>query len=822
MTLCTRLLITAGLVCHLLIAPPLVTSQLLSGAKAASVQYGPPNLAHPSAYDDVTIRAMTQEKEGSIYKLQGQAEIDYPPYILRADEMTYNSDTGRATADGHVVLEGGPYDEHVEASHAVYNLRSETGRFAHVRGTIGLKLQGSRMLLTSPNPFTFAGKSVDKTGPGHYIVHDGFVTTCRLKRPKWEFNARKAVVEAGANAQIYHATFRLEGVPIFYFPFATHPVERVRQSGFSIPNIGRSSVKGNIIGESAYWAINRSMDLVLGTEYYSLRGWAPHAEFRARPGDSSFVDLNYYAVFDKGIGPNHETKQGGQELRLEAADAFPDHLRGVANIDYLTSYVYRLAFNEVFTQAVNSEVKSQAFLSHTTDGYFSNFLIDRYQNFESTTAGDVVSILHAPSFDFSGVDRQVGRSPFYWSYDAAADGLSRSEPLSSSAPAAKFRTGTTGRFDLNPRLSLPLLFRGWSFRPELSLHDTFYSRRLVSSGATEEAVGNAINRKAVEGSVEVRPPTLERVFGKEFLGRKWKHVVEPSAVYRYVTGVNNFDQILRFDERDILSDTNEVEYGLVNRLYAKRVSRKPEKCGPEGIPGLAIGGEVQSPIPWERQSLPPEAACQSAPEVREVVTWELAQKYYLDPTFGGALVPGTRNVLTATADLTGIAFLTDARHLSPLISRLHIQASSRSDAEWDLDYDIKKGHINASTAIFNYHLGPVTLGGGGAFLLTAGEFVPNAPTPTPIRFDQLRLLLGYGHPNKRGFTGAINAGYDAHVGFLQYASVQTAYNWDCCGVNIEYRRFALGSVRNENQFRFTFALANIGALGNLRRQERLF
>jgi LPS-assembly protein len=327
----------------------------------------------------------------------------------------------------------------------------------------------------------------------------------------------------------------------------------------------------------------------------------------------------------------------------------------------------------------------------------------------------------------------------------------------------------------------------------------------------------------VEGSVEVRPPALERVFGREFLGHKWKHVIEPRAVYRYVTGVNNFDQILRFDERDILSDTNEVEYGLVNRLYAKRTSGKPEKCGTEGIPGLAIGGLApQSPIPWERQSLPQRAPCNSGPQVREVVTWELAQKYYLDPTFGGALVPGTRNVLTATADLTGIAFLTDARHLSPLVSRLHIQASSRSDAEWDLDYDLKKGRINASTAIFNYHLGAFTLGGGAAFLQTAGEVLANAPTPAPVRFDQLRLLLGYGHPNKRGFTGAINAGYDAHLGFLQYASVQTAYNWDCCGVNIEYRRFALGSVRNENQFRFTFALANIGALGNLRKQERLF
>jgi LPS-assembly protein len=29
-------------------------------------------------------------------------------------------------------------------------------------------------------------------------------------------------------------------------------------------------------------------------------------------------------------------------------------------------------------------------------------------------------------------------------------------------------------------------------------------------------------------------------------------------------------------------------------------------------------------------------------------------------------------------------------------------------------------------------------------------------------------------------------------------------------------------VRNENQYRFSFVLANVGAFGNLRRAERLF
>ena len=59
-------------------------------------------------------------------------------------------------------------------------------------------------------------------------------------------------------------------------------------------------------------------------------------------------------------------------------------------------------------------------------------------------------------------------------------------------------------------------------------------------------------------------------------------------------------------------------------------------------------------------------------------------------------------------------------------------------------------------------------------------------------------------------------------GSLQYAALQTSYNWNCCGISVEYRKYELGSVRNENAYRFNFTLANIGTAGNLRRAERLF
>jgi LPS-assembly protein len=805
----TRFLITAAFVCHLLLAPRLVTSQLrlVANQAAGSEQTAPlPPLVKVQQAEDVTISATErQEKDGPVYKLRGHVQVRYGTYTLYADELTYNSDTGEASGEGHMVLDGGPSDEHIEASHGSYNFHAESGTFYDVIGTIGVKMLGGKTVLTSSSPFAFTGKTVEKTGPDHFVVYDGSITTCELPKPKWTFDAHKVVVDVGGNAQVYRSSFKIRDVPVFYFPWAAFPTERLaRKSGFLIPSFGRSSTKGTIFGDSFFWAINRSMDAVAGAEYYSQRGWAQRAQFRARPSDTAYVDLSYFGVIDR-------KKQGGEELVLNGEGRFLSNFRSVASIDYLSSFVFRLAFSETFSQAVNSEVKSQAFLTNNTNGFSYNALVQRYQNFESAENGDVVTILHAPSVEIAGVDRKFAHTPFYWSFDAAAEGLSRSE--------LGFRTADlVARLDLNPTISMPLSFGGWSLRPTLSLRSTLYSQQLAPGGTVGVAVSDAINRKVLQGSVDLRPPSLSRVFEWEVLGRKWKHVIEPHATYRYVTGVNNFANILRFDARDIVSNTNEVEYGLIQRLYAKRVSGL-EDCSAAGMSLLRIGAPAEQLQPWERMYKAEKPDCNRS-DVREIVTWELAQKYFLDPDFGGALVDGRRNVLSTTADFSGIAFLTEPRHLSPLISRLRAQTGVQTDAEWDVDYDFKEHRINASTVLFNYHFGEYTLGGGDAFV-QALPGILSSTTPQQD-FNQFRVLLGYGHPNKRGLSGATAFGFDANLGFLQYATVQTSYNWDCCGVSLEYRRFALGAVRNENQFRFNFTLANIGSFGNIRKQEQLY
>jgi LPS-assembly protein len=764
--------------------------------------------------EQVTIRAREQEKAGDVYTLRGDVEIEFRNYLVRADYISYDAASGEITAEGHVTLSGGLHDEHITASRGRYNVRSETGEFRDVVATTGARFRGRNVTLTSSSPFAFTGERVEKVGRSRYIVHNGSVTSCEMPNPIWTLNAQKIVLEVGDKARIVNSTFRIKKVPVFYLPFASHPVDELgRQSGFLVPGFGQSSRKGTIVGESVYWAINRSMDATLGAEYYSRRGWAQMGQFRARPSEKSYLDLSYFGVLDRGVLQNtagglRVVDQGGQDVHLDGETPLPLDFRGVANLNYLSSYVFRLAFTESFSETVNSEVKSLGFASRTRHGYFLNARFARYQNFQSTEPGDVIKILHTPGIDLGSVERPLFNTPLHWSFDAALEGLSRSEP--------RFVTNDfVPRVDLYPRLSLPIFQNGWTIRSELGLRNTYYAQRRLPNADVGVPVDDPVNRRTIEFGAELRPPTLARIFDRELLGHRLKHAFEPRVNYRVVKGIDNFQNIIRFDARDILADTNEFEFALLQRLYAKSRPSNPE---------CARAPREETGQSSSRPATPLCSFDEERGRVREIASWELRQKYFLDEDFGGAVVPGKRNVLTTTAMFSGIAFLTEARRWSPLVSELRIRAGENTDGEWQLDIDHVHGRINSSTTFVNYRIGYFFLGGSHAFLRTPGEIFTNAPTalPAPDRFNQFRALVGYGAPGKRGLSVAANVGVDVNFEFLQYGAAQVGWNWSCCGVAAEYRRFALGQVRNENQVRFAFTLANIGTFGNLRRRERLF
>jgi LPS-assembly protein len=181
------------------------------------------------------------------------------------------------------------------------------------------------------------------------------------------------------------------------------------------------------------------------------------------------------------------------------------------------------------------------------------------------------------------------------------------------------------------------------------------------------------------------------------------------------------------------------------------------------------------------------------------------------------VVPGQRNVIWSSISLTPFAFIDGPRNYSPVTSLLRLQR--KVSFEWETDYDPLHKAVVANVVSADYRLAHYIISIGQAQMR---DDPPNSPvtilTPTS---GQFRGTIGYGDSNRRGLSAGLSFYYDYKRGLLEYMAAQATYNTDCCGLSIQYRRLDFGG-RDETQILASFGIANIGSLGTLKRQERIF
>lgn len=769
----------------------------------------------PVAGVPIQWEAQRQTWAGDLRILSGDVVVHYRDYILRADKVIYHQSTSELEAEGHLQVAGGPGDVVINATHGDMRLSMHTARFYDVNGSLGVRRTGRTVVYSTPTPFFFSGKVLLQIGEGSYRIVDGAMTNCRLPKPDWQLISR-SIALANGHASTSNSLFKFLGVPVFYLPYLSHPVDDTgRESGLLIPVLSNSSIKGFIVGEQVYWVINRSMDMVAGSDYYSKRGWAPNGDFRYKGPGIDHLIVRWNALLDRGVeqqvGPTATpatvqpadhlpgpagmelVNQGGVDiLALGRKDISPE-TRIAGNVEYLSNYVYRLVFNDNYSQAVSSEVASDLSLTHAHHGFVPSIALDRFQTFASTSNGDEAKILHLPSLRYDVLDRPLQASPVYWGLASSLSYLDRSEP--------GFHPRNVGRFDFYPHLSVPFTAGGWNVVPEAAVRATSYTISqnpdlTGARGGIPAVSHDPLNRTDVEASVDIQPPAIERDFTLARGNMELRHVIEPEFTYRYVRGIGEQARnVLLFDTTDIATDTNEVGFSLTQRFYLRPTGE--QTCAPEDV--LPSGG------------------CPAKP--REWASWQIAQKLFIAPDFRGALIPGRRNVFDATLDLTGIAFLTSPRNVSPVTSRLRFEAIDNLRVEWDLDYDPKGGRLDADNIFAGYSWGRTTVGLGHALLNAVDE---NGSSASTIQSQQLQPFFSIGKPSGTGFNFAANGGYDFVLGQLQYAGAQATYNWNCCGLSFGYRRLQLGSVRDETQYLYSFTLANFGSVGDISRSKSVF
>jgi LPS-assembly protein len=722
-----------------------------------------------------------QSRRGDLFIADGNVDIRYGGQRLRADHVEYNDRTNEAYAHGRVQFD---YEnQHLEGDEAHYNVGTGRGTFVRVRGTVKIERRANPTILVTDNPLYFEAREVEKFGNDLYFVREAWITVCDPRHPKWQFYATHARIRVDKTMALVNVNFRLVRVPLVWLPYATAPAgAKIRESGFLIPTIGNSSSKGFVFGDALYWAPTSWMDTTLAGELFSRRGWAQRGQLRAKPFENTSIKYSYFGVIDRGVPtvinaglPNQATvreSQGGHEQQLEVQSLIKDNWRFVTDLNELSSLTFRLAFADTFGDAINSEVRSSIFLTHNLDGFSLNLAALTDRSFLQINPQTSVVLRNSPEARFSSVERSPWRNlPIYFGFDAFAGAVHRQDQNIDTAAAV-------ARTELAPRVSVPLRFGPWlNVTTTAAFRTAYYGDSLASPVVLRN---QSITRNDGEFTVDFQLPTLERFFDRRSVDeakprRRYKHTIEPEVTYRYVTGIDHFSQFVRFDGDATLTNTNEIEYGVTQRLWRKEGEDQPQ----------------------------------------ELASWRLVQKRYFDPTFGGAIVDGKRNVFDTLDSVTPFAFALGPRNSSPIISDFKITPAGRYDTEQILEYDPQLHKITTIGTL-------VKVKPYKEFFATIAHFRLQAdPILQPLS-NQVRVLMGYGGESRRGFNVTTGVSYDITNSSLQNQLVRLSYNGSCCGLAVEYRRIALGQVRTDNQFRVAFIIANIGTFGNLRHQEKIF
>jgi LPS-assembly protein len=251
---------------------------------------------------------VTYDSKTHVVTATGNVEVTRGERRLLADMLRYHQDTDRMDAEGNVTLVD-PTGDTLFADRVVL-----TG---DLRAGVAEQL---RARLADDSLLAAAGGR--RTGGVRTEFERAVYSPCPLcpnsdAPPLWQITARKVTHDQETHDITYRdAFFELDGVPIFYTPYFTHPDPTVkRRSGFLAPSFGNSGELGLSVQPIYYFALAPNYDATLSPIFYSKENPVLAGQYRhlLERGRFQFDGSGTYA--SKPIEQEGEPQPSGNTFR---------------------------------------------------------------------------------------------------------------------------------------------------------------------------------------------------------------------------------------------------------------------------------------------------------------------------------------------------------------------------------------------------------------------------------------------------------------------------------------------------------------------------
>jgi LPS-assembly protein len=735
---------------------------------------------------------------------EGNVDVRYGIYRLQADKITIYEAENKIVAEGSVVFDQGD-DQRITGARGVWNYKTKLGYFEDSTGFTNQTNDGTVIYFTA--------KRVERVSLNEVIVTNGKFTACEEAVPKWSFTADEARIRTNDKIKIRSGKFRIKDIPVLPVPYVSIPIkQRDRASGFLTPTGGYSASKGLRLSGAYYQTLGRSADVTIRGDIYTSRGLGFGLDVRTRANSRSYFNFGFYAVKDRIFGHGRDAThpdQGGSIVYAEGVHYFPNGFTAAADVRITSNLAFRQVFTDGIQQIISPIEVSQAFVNKSWNNYTLN-LLARSQEIS-------IPNVHVKTRNLPSVHFEKRPAPFsfldgiYFGFKTSIEGVSRRESVENLELYRRLTGGDPvitpvigQRLDVFPQFMVPLHSKYFSATATASGRLTYYSN---SFNYLRQVVGREVVRKYGEFDLDLRPVALARNFYGKNGSFRFRHVIEPYATYRYITGVNNFDRIIRFDDLETITDTNEVEFGISNRIYTRRYAE-------------AVTDEAQKLL----KATPPDKRDPLSAQPYELFTITVRGKYFFDKTFGGALVPGQRNQIAPITALSFYTFGGVPRRFSPLSIDATYRPQRTIFVGTKMDVGFQGDGLRAVSATVGYDT-PKLKFFQTFYYTRAVTLIPSLSQYADARGKEAGTLRGsqwspsvFLGNRDRGWYGGTSLFFDfenrrfAKQSPLISSLYTLGYAYDCCSVAVQYYTFNVGA-RHENRIVFSFRLNGIGSFG---------
>ena len=272
---------------------------------------------------------LTYHTDTQTYEASGRVEIRQGERRLSADYMKVHGPTKIAEIQGNAVMVLG--DDILTGKAGQFNLVTRSGELTDAR------------IFIRRNHFHIDSALIRKTGEDTYYTEKSVVTTCDADRPMWSFYSREMEVKIDGYAVGKNATLRLGPVPVAVLPTAVLPVKTSRQTGFLMPHFSQHQQNGTVVELPFYWAINNYLDATFYPMVVSHRGFMQSEEFRyAWDKESGGTGRFSYINDHKSSAPTNNRYWGAAMFNQNLPKNW--NARGVLDIPSDNKYLYDYDF----------------------------------------------------------------------------------------------------------------------------------------------------------------------------------------------------------------------------------------------------------------------------------------------------------------------------------------------------------------------------------------------------------------------------------------------------------------------------------------------